>query len=366
VAAPGARVDNFGAGPATLPLPVLKQVQEEVLNFRGTGMSMLELSHRNAKYEEVQFRAEALLRELLGIQETYSILFLQGGASLQFAMLPLNFLPEGKKAGYLVTGAFAEKAFKEAQDIGDAVAIASSKTTNYDHIPSVGELDISEVNAYVHLTSNNTIYGTQWCEFPDVSGIPLVADMSSDILSRKINVDRFSLIYAGAQKNLGAAGVTVVIVKKAWLEQAGEVKTPTMLRYATHVKQSSRYNTPPTFAVYVLSLVLEWVKQNGGLAGMESQNARKAKLLYQVIDNYPDFYRGHAIKDSRSSMNVTFRLPDDETTKILISEAKNEGFTGISGHRSVGGCRVSLYNGVSLESVNRFADFLEAFYHRHQ
>lgn len=360
------RVDHFGPGPAALPLPVLMQVKEEILNYEGTGMSMLELSHRNAKFEEVQLRAETLLRSLLQIPEEYSILFLQGGASLQFAMIPLNFLKEQERAGYIVTGAFAEKAFAEAKNIGDAVTVASTKAEKFNRIPSKDELNFSEVNAYVHLTSNNTIYGTQWHEFPDVKGIPLVADMSSDILSRKIDVDRFSLIYAGAQKNLGAAGVTVVIVKKSWLEQANEVKVPTMLRYAIHAKQASRYNTPPTFAVYVLSLVLEWVKQNGGLAEMENQNIEKAKLLYQVIDSYPDFYSGHAVTENRSLMNVTFRLQNDDLTKLLISKAKENGFTGIAGHRSVGGCRVSLYNGVSLTSVNRFVDFLEQFYHQHK
>jgi phosphoserine aminotransferase len=357
------RVDNFGPGPAALPLPVLQKVQEEILNFQGTGMSMLELSHRNAKYEEVQLRGETLLREQLGISDEYSVLFLQGGASLQFSMLPLNFLKANKRAGYIVTGSFAEKAFVEAQNIGNAVAVGSTKEEKYCRIPSENELCTLDVDAYIHLTSNNTIYGTQWQTFPGVQGIPLVADMSSDILSRQFDVNQFSLIYAGAQKNLGAAGVTVVIVKKSWLQESA-ASIPTMLRYAVHEKQASRYNTPPTFAVYVLSLVLEWVKNNGGLVEMEKQNHEKANLLYQVIDSYPDFYSGHAEKGSRSSMNVTFRLPSDEATKRLIAEAKERGITGIGGHRSVGGCRVSLYNGVSLASVERFVDFLEEFYHQ--
>lgn len=355
------RVDYFGPGPAALPLPVLEKIQDELIQFRDAGMSILELSHRNAKYEEVQARTEALLRELLGISEDYAILFLQGGASLQFAMVPLNFLAQNKRAGYLLTGSFAEKAFAEAKEIGPAVSIGSTKEEKFNRIPSEAELNFSDADAYIHLTSNNTIYGTQWHSIPNVGEIPLVADMSSDILSRKFDVNRFSLIYAGAQKNLGAAGVTLVIVKKSWLDEAN-ANIPAILRYATHAKQSSRYNTPPTFSVYVMSLVLEWVQNKGGLEKMEENAKIKSGLVYNVIDKHPDFFYGHAQVDSRSHMNVTFRLPDDELAKRLLLEAKSENITGIGGHRSVGGCRVSLYNGVSVEATERLAQFLENFY----
>ncbi len=357
------RVDHFGAGPGALPLPVLEQAQQELLNYRHTGMSVLELSHRSHAYEQIQASAEQRLRALLAIPDDYAVLFLQGGASMQFAMVALNFLSAGLTAGYILTGSWSEKAFKEAQHVGRAVVCASTKSQGYTRIPRSDELALDGVNAYVHLTSNNTIYGTQWHAFPDTGTIPRVADMSSDLLSRPVDVERFGLIYAGAQKNLGPAGVTIAIVRKSWLEAAINT-SPVILRYETHEQHRSLYNTPPTFAVYILNLVLAWAEEQGGVTALAEQNSRKASLLYDVMDEYPDFYDGHAEKDSRSMMNVTFRLPTEQYTTQFFQEAKDAGFVGLAGHRSVGGCRASLYNAVTLAACERLAQFMEDFRRR--
>ncbi|GAX91873.1 3-phosphoserine/phosphohydroxythreonine transaminase [Effusibacillus lacus] len=354
------RAYNFNAGPSALPLPVLQKAQEELVDFRGSGMSVMELSHRSALYEEVHNEAISLLKELYGIPEEYHVLFLQGGASLQFSMVPMNFLPADKKAGYVMTGAWAEKALAEAKLIGEVFEAASTKEEAYRRIPQFDELKYEAGTAYLHLTSNNTIYGTQWTDFPDTGDVPLIADMSSDILCKPVDVSKFALIYAGAQKNLGPSGVTVVILRPDMLERASK-NLPTMLRYATHVKNNSLYNTPPTFGIYMLGEVLKWVKTMGGTRELERLNREKANLIYDAIDNSNGFYRGHAEPGSRSLMNITFRLQSEELEKKFLADAKKEGFVGLNGHRSVGGCRASAYNAVPREACQALRDFMIRF-----
>ena len=356
------RIYNFNAGPATLPLEVLKQAQDEFLNFDNTGMSILEISHRSPSYDEVNNQAEATMKELLGLGDDYQVLFLQGGASTQFAMMPLNFLGEGKVANYILTGAWSEKALKEAKMIGQTHVAATTEGENYVRIPTMDEIKLSDNAAYVHITSNNTIFGTQWQELPSFGDVPLFADMSSDMLSRPFDASKFSLIYAGAQKNLGPSGVTVVVARRELLEAAPvNANIPTMLRYQTHAKKNSLYNTPPSFSVYIVNLVLQWLKANGGLEGAQKRNEQKAKLIYDVIDASNGFFRGHAQADSRSRMNVTFRLPSEELEKQFVAESKAAGLGGLKGHRSVGGLRASIYNAMPLEGAQALADFMESF-----
>jgi phosphoserine aminotransferase len=356
------RVYNFNAGPSALPLAVLERAQAELVNFQNTGMSVMELSHRSKEYDAVHTKAKELLRKLMNIPETHDILFLQGGASLQFSMVPMNLLHEGKVANYVLTGVWSEKALKEAKKLGETHIAASSKEANYTHIPALEQIQLSERAAYLHITSNNTIFGTQWHNFPDLP-VDLVADMSSDILSREIDVKKFALIYAGAQKNLGPSGVTVVIIRKDLLENIPD-HLPTMLNYNTYSSSNSLYNTPPTFAIYMLSLVLEWVDEQGGISIIEKCNKEKADILYRCIDESKGFYSPHGEKGSRSFMNVTFTLPNDELTKKFLAEAKERGFVGLAGHRSVGGCRASIYNAVSLEACEALADFMREFQQR--
>ncbi|WP_428909385.1 3-phosphoserine/phosphohydroxythreonine transaminase [Niallia sp. Krafla_26] len=354
------RALNFNAGPAALPEWALKEAQSELLNFRGTGMSVMELSHRSKDYDAVHNEAISLLRSLLSISDDYEVLFLQGGASLQFSMVPMNLLKDGQTAYYALTGSWSEKALKEAQKLGKTEAVISSKENQYKNIPALDPSSIPNDAAYLHITSNNTIYGTQWHDFPSGLQVPLVADMSSDILCRPLNVEQFDLIYAGAQKNLGPSGVTVVIIKKDLLARSSH-ELPTMLNYNTYAKNNSLYNTPPTFGIYLLSLVLKWVEQQGGLTAIEKINGQKAALLYDEIDQSEGFYNGHAEQDSRSTMNVTFTLNSDEATKSFLTQAKEAGFVGLNGHRSVGGCRASIYNAVPLENVEKLAQFMKDF-----
>lgn len=335
------------------------------MDFRGSGMSVMELSHRSATYEEVHNQAISRLRELLSIPDNYEVLFLQGGGSLQFAMVPMNFLQPGKKAAYVMTGAWSEKAFAEAKLFGDVYQAASTKESNYRYIPKREEVKFDAADAYVHLTSNNTIFGTQWKEFPNTGNVPLIADMSSDILSKRIDVSQFGLIYAGAQKNLGPSGVTVVILRKDLLEQANK-NIPTMLQYGIHAKNNSLYNTPPTFGIYLLGEVLGWVQELGGIDEIARRNEAKAKLIYDVIDASEGFYRGHAEPASRSLMNITFRLKDEELEKQFLAEAKKEGFVGLNGHRSVGGCRASTYNAVPYEACQALSQFMVHFQAKHR
>lgn len=354
------RAHNFNAGPSALPLEVLQRAQEELVDFNCTGMSLMEMSHRSKVYEDVHNQTISLLRELLNVPEDYEVLFLQGGASLQFSMIPMNFLTSGKRAGYIMTGAWSEKALKEAALIGETFEAASSKASNYKYIPQIEDLQYSQDTAYLHLTSNNTIFGTQWASFPETGKLPLIADMSSDILSRPIDVNKFSLIYAGAQKNLGPSGVTLVIVKSDLLKTAIS-HIPTMLRYDTHVKNNSLYNTPPTFGIYMLGLVLAHVKKMGGVQVISKRNQEKAALIYDAIDQSNGFYQGHAEKESRSLMNITFRLQNEDLEKKFLAEAKEKGFIGLGGHRSVGGCRASTYNAVPHESCQSLRQFMEDF-----
>ncbi|MHA6261024.1 3-phosphoserine/phosphohydroxythreonine transaminase [Sporosarcina sp. CAU 1771] len=353
-------VYNFNAGPSALPLPVLEKAQQELVNFRGTGMSIMELSHRSKEYEEVHNEAISRLKRLFSIPENYEVLFLQGGASLQFSMIPMNFLTPEQKAGYIMTGSWSEKAFDEAKLFGSPYSVASSKESKHNKVPKLDELTYNEDDAYVHLTSNNTIYGTQWKEFPNTGDVPLIADMSSDIMSKPVDISKFALIYAGAQKNLGPSGVTVVIIRKDLLEKANQ-DIPTMLKYTTHSKTNSLYHTPPTFGIYMLGEVLGWIEELGGLPAVEKQNEEKAKLIYDAIDESKGFYSGHAEHESRSLMNITFNLANETLEKKFLDEAKEQGFVGLNGHRSVGGCRASAYNSVPLEACRALSEFMVQF-----
>lgn len=358
------RIYNFNPGPATLPLSVLEQAREEMLDYHGTGMSIIETSHRSKEYEALNSDTEARVKRLLGLGDEHRVLFLQGGASLQFAMVPYNFLPAGATADYLLTGSWAEKAKKEAAKLGTIHVAATTEQEHYCRVPLAEEISLSDSPAYVHLTSNNTIYGTQWHEFPDVGDAPLVADMSSDIMARPFDASRFSLIYAGAQKNIGPAGVTVVIIRQSWMEQA-PTALPAILQYATHAKASSLYNTPPAFAVYMVNLVLAHLEAAGGLSLVAERNQRKANLIYQAIDRSGGFYRPHATHDSRSLMNITFRLTSEDLEKQFLSAATQKGMVGLKGHRSVGGIRVSTYNAMSVEGCEALASFMNNFVQQH-
>ena len=355
------RAHNFNAGPSALPLEALKKVQAELIDFAGTGMSVMELSHRSKDYEKVHNETVDLLRELLTISDDYEVVFLQGGASLQFGMVPLNFLQAGQKAGYVLTGSFAEKAYEEAQKVGNAYEVASTKSEKYTRIPDVSELKYDKDTAYIHLTSNNTIYGTEWATFPKFEhNIPIISDMSSDILSRPFDINDFALIYAGAQKNLGPSGVTLVIIRKDMVEKENSNLT-TMLKYSTFTKNNSLYNTPPTFAIYLMGKVLAEVKALGGIDGIYKRNVEKANLIYDTIDQSEGFYRGHAALNSRSIMNITFRINGEELEKQFLDGAKKAGLVGVNGHRSVGGCRASVYNAVPYESCLALKDYMVDF-----
>jgi phosphoserine aminotransferase len=354
------RVHNFNPGPAALPLPVLQQVQSDLLDFAGTGMSILEMSHRSATYEQLHNQAIADLRTLLGGTEDHAILFMGGGAQMQFALVALNLLSPESYAEYLVTGVWSETALSEARKIGDARVLWSSATTAHTRIPLPGEFHIEAEAAYLHYTSNNTIVGTQYTYVPATRDIPLVCDMSSDLLSRPVDLSPYSLIYAGAQKNLGPAGVTVVLIRRDLLERC-RAELPSTMSYAQMAAHNSLLNTPPVFAIYVVALVAQYLLAQGGLAVAEARNREKAALLYAAIDNSEDFYRGWAQPASRSCMNVTFRLPTPALEKRFIAESAQAGLVGLAGHRTVGGIRASLYNAVSLEAVRTLVAFMEEF-----
>ncbi|TSB45790.1 3-phosphoserine/phosphohydroxythreonine transaminase [Alkalicoccobacillus porphyridii] len=358
-------VYNFNAGPAALPKPALEAAEKELLNFNQTGMSVMELSHRSSDYDQVHQHAKQLLKTLLDIPDTHDILFIQGGASLQFSMLAYNFLPKNKVGQYVLTGSWSEKALKEASIIGQTNIAASAKESHYSTIPDPSEIMFTDQDAYVHITSNNTIYGTQWKAFPQIHHAPLIADMSSDILSRKIDVSSFGLIYAGAQKNLGPSGVTVAIIDKKLINEADTEKVPTMLRYSTFSQNDSLYNTPPTFSIYLLGKVLEWVESIGGVESIAAVNAEKAALLYDTIDQSDGFYKGHAETKSRSLMNVTFTLPNEELSQSFLRLAKERGFVGLNGHRSIGGCRASIYNAVPLDACAALRELMIEFKQSH-
>lgn len=338
---------------------VLKEAQEEFLNFADTGMSVLTISHRAKAFDDVIHEAEANMKELMGLGDDYRVLFLQGGASLQFSMIPMNFLLKDRIADYILTGTWSEKALKEAKKIGNTHVVYDGKENHFVHVPRADELAFSENPVYVHMTTNNTIYGTEFDYIPQTDA-PLVADMSSDILSKPMEYDRFSMIYAGAQKNLGPSGVTVVVIKKDFLETAQNVNA-TMLKYGTHEGKDSLYNTPPAFSVYMVNLVLRHIKKLGGLDAVAKTNAEKASYIYNAIDASNGFYCGHADKESSSLMNITFTMADEKLEKEFIAQGEAAGFIGIKGHRSVGGLRASVYNAMPIEGAKALADFMTEF-----
>lgn len=353
-----ARVHNFNAGPAALPLPVLEKAQAEMLEFAGSGMSVMELSHRSKDFASIIETAEANVRKLMNVSDDYAVLFLQGGASLQFAMIPLNLRRDGKTADYVDTGSWASKAIKEAKGTGGTNVAWSGKEESYVRIPRETELKLTSGAEYVHICSNETIGGIRWTAFPKTEA-PLIADASSEIMSRAIDVSRFGLIYAGAQKNLGPSGLALVIMRKDLLDRCPE-SVNVFLRYKTHAEEGSLYNTPNTWAVYVLKLVTDWVQSLGGIAGMQRINERKAATLYSVIDS-SDFWKCPVAKEDRSIMNVVWRLPSEELEEAFVSEAKKAGLVGLKGHRSVGGIRASIYNAVGQDAVDALVTFMKDF-----
>jgi phosphoserine aminotransferase len=357
------RVYNFAAGPAVLPLPVLEQAQRELVALPETGMSVLEMSHRSSTIEGIIANAEEGIRQLAGVPSNYEVLFLQGGASLQFSMVPMNLLTENGKADHIVTGYFAKMALNEARKVGQINVAGSTEAQAFARVPYQEELDLDHDADYVHITSNNTIFGTEWKSEPEVGEVPLVADASSNIFSKPIDVSKYGLIYAGAQKNLGVAGVTLVIIREDLLSRSPQ-SLPAMLDYNTHVKARSAFNTPPVFAVYILGLVLKWLADQGGLAQMARRNQEKARLLYDVMDA-SEFYRGHALPEHRSMMNVTFRLPTEDLEQKFVSDAAAAGMMELKGHRSVGGIRASIYNAMPREGVESLASFMQEFERTH-
>jgi phosphoserine aminotransferase len=355
----GKRIHNFNAGPAALPLPVLEEIREELLNFKGSGMSILEVSHRSKWFDDVINDAVERTKRILNLGDDFGVLFVQGGTSMQFCMVPMNLAIKGRPVDYINTGTWATKAIKEAKVLGNDVhVIASSEDKNFSYIPK--DFKVSENTAYVHFTSNNTIKGTQWHEFPQIKDTPLVCDMSSDFMSRPFDAGPFGLIYAGAQKNIGPAGTCMVIVRKDMLKRTPD-QLPAMLKYTTFAENNSMYNTPSCFSIYVIALVLKWLEETvGGLDKMAEINQQKGAVIYGFIDQ-SGFYKGTAEKDSRSLMNVTFRLPNEELEKKFIAEATSMGLGGLRGHRSVGGCRASIYNATGLDAVKALTEFMAEF-----
>ena len=355
------RIFNFSAGPAALPLPVLEQARDEMVDYRGAGLSVMEMSHRSKEYMAIIANAQSLLRELMSIPDEYEVLFLQGGATLQFAMAPMNLIiePDRESVDYIVTGSWSEKAIKEAKkQLNDVRVVASSKESNYSRIPSQNELNLNPDASYVHMTSNNTIFGTEFHYIPEVGSVPLLADISSNILSRPLDVSRYGMLYAGAQKNLGPSGVTVVIIRKDLIGKRANL--PQMLDYQALAKKDSMLNTPPTYAIYILGLVLQWTKDQGGVAAMEKRNICKAEKLYTAID-HSAFYTCPTEKGSRSRMNVPFTLANPELDAAFLADAKKVGLVTLSGHRSVGGMRASIYNAMPEEGVDALISFMAEF-----
>jgi phosphoserine aminotransferase len=356
------RVFNFSAGPAVLPIPVLEEIQRDLVALPGVGMSILEISHRSKAFEAILAQAEADIRGLASIPANYTVLFLQGGASTQFSMVPMNLMSAGGTADYIDGGSWAEKAYKEAKKSGNARLAATTKAENYSRLPLQSELQLTAGADYVHMTSNNTIEGTEYNSLPDVGSVPLVSDTSSDMFSRPIDVSRHALIYAGAQKNLGPAGATIVIIRDDMVQRSADKKAtlPTMLSYAVHAENTSLYNTPPTFTIYAVGLVMKWIRAQGGLAAMLAINERKAGKLYAEIDR-SGFYRGTAHADNRSLMNITFRLPNEDLERQFVKESTAAGLDGLKGHRSVGGMRASLYNAFPEDGVDALVSFMKEF-----
>ncbi len=355
------RIINFNPGPAALPLPVLEKIQAELLNYQGTGMSVLEISHRSKPFEKILADVQQLIKKHFGMGDEYKVLFMGGGASLQFVMLPLNLMSKGRTADYIITGSWSKKALKEARILGAPKVAASTEEEKFTRVPRPEELKLSKDAVYVHLTSNNTIAGTQWKRFPDTKGVPLAVDMSSDILCRRMDISNVGMIYAGAQKNLGPAGVTLVIMREDLIAQCEDEGLNTLLKYRTLVEKNSLFNTPPVFPIYAMKLYMEWIDDQGGLEAVEKQNVEKAELLYGAMDAMGDFYRGATEKESRSIMNVTMSLPSEELEAKFIKKGLEAGFNGLKGHRSVGGIRVSMYNATPVKAIEKLVDFMRTF-----
>ncbi|MEW6652132.1 MAG: 3-phosphoserine/phosphohydroxythreonine transaminase [Bacteroidota bacterium] len=354
------RIYNLSAGPAILPEEVLLEAQKDLYSYKGSGMSVMEMSHRGKIFDGIIKEADADLRKLLNISEDYSILFLQGGATLQFSMVPLNLMPPKNKADYIVTGAWAEKAVKEAKRVGAVNIAATTKADNYSRIPKQSEMKVDPDASYVHFTSNNTIFGTQFRVEPEVGNVPLVCDASSDFLHKKIDINKYTLIYAGAQKNIGPSGVTVVIIRKDMLERSSD-SLHTYMNYKIHAENETMYNTPTTFGIYIAGLVFKWLLNIGGLDEMYKRNLDKAKILYDAIDGSDGYYKGTTSVEDRSLMNVTYRLPSEQLEDKFIKEAKGKGFDGLKGHRSVGGVRASIYNAFPQAGVDALTEFMNEF-----
>ena len=357
------RIFNFSAGPAILPLPVLEKARDEMLSFRGSGMSVMELSHRSEMFDDVLGKAEKGLRSLLLVPDNYRMLFLQGGASLQFSMVPMNFLPRGSSADYIITGSWGKKALSAAMPFGNARVIYSGEKDGFTSIPAPGEIEFDPSAKYVHYTSNETIDGVEFPYDLDARGVAVVCDASSNVLSKPIDIAKYHLIYAGAQKNIGPSGVTVVVISDELLDRATGVEHP-MLNYSVFADQRSMPNTPNTWGIYLISLVCEWIEEQGGLSGMETQNREKADMLYNSIDRSDGFYSGHAERRARSRMNVTFRLPDKGLDEAFVTEAAALGLDGLKGHRSVGGIRASIYNAFPVDGVKALTAFMADFMRR--
>lgn len=353
------RIFNFSAGPAILPEEVLKEAQENLYMLPGVGMSILEISHRSKTFDKIMLETKEDLKKLMGISDSYELLFLQGGASLQFSMVPINLMPPKNKADYIVTGVWSKKAVKEAKRVGTVNIAASTESENFKRIPKQEEFKLDPDAAYLHFTSNNTIYGTEW-QWEPKADVPVVCDMSSDILSKPINVNNYGLIYAGAQKNMGPSGVTYIIIRKDLVDRSQD-SLHSMLNYKLHVENNSLYNTPTVFGIYIIHLVAKWLLKNGGLPAMYKVNQEKAKIIYDAIDNSGGYYCGHAQKDSRSLMNITYRMPSEELEKKFIAEATAAGFDGLKGHRSVGGLRASVYNAFPKKGCEALAEFMKEF-----
>ena len=351
---------NFFPGPAVLPLPAIKKAQASLVDFNGTGLGFLETSHRSPQFKAVMEETKARMKRLLSVPDSHEVLFCQGGATLQFSLVPMNIMGEKKAADYVDTGTWSTRAINAAKLEGKVNVVASSEDKSFTYLPKLDEVKWSDDAAYVHMTSNNTIYGTQYRTFPDTGDKPLVCDMSSDIMSHQLDVSKFGIIYAGAQKNMGPAGVTVVIIDKALAQQSPDTLPP-ILQYSMYLKKDSAYNTPPTFAIYMVGLVLEWAEERGGLEAIEKENNQKAELLYSTMDADADFFRGTVAKEDRSYMNVTMRLPSEELEKKFLAEAEKRDLAGLKGHRSVGGIRVSMYNAMPLQGIEALVAFMKEF-----
>lgn len=352
------RVFNFSAGPSMLPVPVLEKAAKQMLNYENSGMSVMEMSHRSSSYLDIFNKTKDLLKKVMNIPDGYEIVFIQGGATQQFSMVPLNLLKNGK-ADYIITGSFSKKAATEAKKYGEINIAYDGSDNDFKHIPTQDELKLDPEASYVHLCANNTIYGTEWKYVPETNGVPIIADMSSNILSKPIDVSKYGMIYAGAQKNMGIAGLGVAIIKKDLLQKVSAT-TPVLLDYTLMIENDSMYNTPSAYAIYVLGLVLEWIDEMGGLEVMEKRNIEKAKLLYDYLDS-SDFYKAHSDKDNRSLMNVTFTTPSKELDAKFVKESIEAGMTNLKGHRSVGGIRASIYNAMPLEGVEKLVAFMKEF-----